>query len=141
MLGKKSGKEGFTLIEMLAITMIVSIIASIALPRWFTYRRLALDRVAIAAGRSVQTAEEIYFGATGQYTDSYENLRIISGLEKDGTVIYGPIELSFNRSLRVSGFRFSVRNKAEASTVYVYDSLGSEGTLTSTYAGLDASAW
>jgi type II secretory pathway pseudopilin PulG len=53
-------KEGMTLLEVLAIVIIIGILAAIALPNFAPIREKALDKEATASLKLIQAAEKIY---------------------------------------------------------------------------------
>ena len=59
--------EGMTLLEMLAIIIIIGILAAIALPNFAPVREKALDKEASASLKLIQAAEKIYRMETDFY--------------------------------------------------------------------------
>ena len=69
-------KKGFTLIEVLLVILIIGILTSVALPQYQkavvkakTFRLLPLLR-------AIDSAEQVYFLANGNYTDKFADLDI-----------------------------------------------------------------
>ncbi len=61
---------GFTLLELLVVTSIVGILASIAIPQYASYRARGFDSIVESQVRHVATGEEAHFINNGRYTDS-----------------------------------------------------------------------
>ena len=73
---KKINKKGFTLLEILVVVLIVTILASIALPKYILNVELARAREAIDYARLWQGAVEIYFGQHESFPTSTNQLTI-----------------------------------------------------------------
>ena len=57
---RAAGQEGFTLVELLVVMLILGLLAAIAIPAFFNQRDKARDSDAKAGARSAQTAIETY---------------------------------------------------------------------------------
>ena len=79
MINKKTNtkkKKGFTLLEILVVTLILGILASIALPK---YQRAVLKSRTgqiMPLVRSLGNAQEEFYIANNVYSDSFENLSV-----------------------------------------------------------------
>lgn len=66
--------QGFTLLELLVVTSIVGILASIAIPQYASLRARGFDSKVQAAVRHVATGEEAYFAGNRVYTANVSDL-------------------------------------------------------------------
>lgn len=73
---KNLTKKGFTLLEVLVVVLIVTILASLALPQYFINVELAKAREAIDYARLWQGAREIYFAQHEAFPSSNSSLVI-----------------------------------------------------------------
>ncbi len=64
----KGRDEGFTLIELMVVVLIIAILISIAIPTFLGARRRAQNRAAQSNLRNALTAEKTYYVDTQQYT-------------------------------------------------------------------------
>ena len=74
-------EEGFTLVELLVVMLILGILAAIAIPSFFAQRDKARDADAKAAVRTAQTAMETYStDNNGSYTGA--TAALLEGIEE-----------------------------------------------------------
>lgn len=103
---RPSGSRGFTLLELLIITAVIAIIASIALPNYLSAKKAANETSAINSMRALVVAEENYRTAKGGAT-AYTDL---TGLKNSGHL---------NKTLAngaMSGYTFILQGQPTAST-------------------------
>ena len=62
--------EGFTLIELMVVVMIIAVLIAIAIPSFLGFRRSAQDRSAQSEVRNVLLAEKAYWLDNGDYTET-----------------------------------------------------------------------
>ena len=60
--------EGFTLIELMVVVMIIAVLIAIAIPSFLGFRKSAQDRSAQSELRNVLLAEKAYWLENGDYT-------------------------------------------------------------------------
>ena len=63
-------EEGFTLIELMVVVLIIAILLAIAIPTFLGARERAQDRAAQSNLRNALTAEKVYYTDNQQYTTS-----------------------------------------------------------------------
>ena len=122
-----SRDEGFTLIELMVVVMIIAVLIAIAIPSFLGFRKSAQDRSAQSEVRNVLLAEKAYWLEEGDYTETAGD---ITALEPNATIAADPadgvyIDLNAASSDVVcitrtseSGNSFSVWESATAGTYY-----------------------
>lgn len=68
-------EEGFTLIELMVVVLIIGVLVAIAIPSFLGFRSRAQDRAAQAELRNVLLAEKAYWTENGDYTTTESALR------------------------------------------------------------------
>jgi general secretion pathway protein G len=67
-------EDGFTLIELLVVMVIVALLASIALPRYFHSIEISKETVLSENLRRVRESLDKFYGDTGRYPESLDEL-------------------------------------------------------------------
>jgi type IV pilus assembly protein PilA len=62
--------EGFTLIELMVVVMIIAVLIAIAIPSFLGFRRAAQDRSAQSEIRNVLLSEKAFWLDNGDYTET-----------------------------------------------------------------------
>lgn len=72
-MGRRTLREGFTLMELIVVIVIVGILAALAAPIYTKTKEKALDREAVSALKLIQAAEKIYRMEQGFYFPCVDN--------------------------------------------------------------------
>lgn len=72
---KKPSSNGFTLIELLVVMAIVALLLSLAMPRYFKSIDTAKETILIENLRITRETIDKFYGDTGRYPDSLEELQ------------------------------------------------------------------
>ena len=82
-----AGSEGFTLIELMVVVMIIAVLIAIAIPSFLGFRKSAQDRAAQSDIRNVLLSEKAYWLERGDYTQTAAD---ITALEPNADLTGGP---------------------------------------------------
>ena len=100
----KNGSQGFTLLELLIVVLIIGILAAIALPQY----RKAVGKAELAqvtsATKAIQNAQERYYLIHGKYTSNINNLDI--NLPNGNVIcsIYVPFSICRNKNYVIAHY-------------------------------------
>jgi prepilin-type N-terminal cleavage/methylation domain-containing protein len=114
--GRAGASAGFTLVELIAVIVVLAILAAVAVPRYFDYRQRALNTRVIADFRTAQHGMLAYqrdFGAMPNGDDNVVNLRPIWGR-------YLAEQFFENRPTAIDGHWRYVRGSWAGSTLMIY---------------------
>ncbi|MDD6153716.1 MAG: type II secretion system protein [Elusimicrobia bacterium] len=113
-----AGEKGFTLIELLVVVLIIGILSAVALPQY----QKAVDKSRMAEifliAKGVETAEQSYYMANGNYTDNLDDLDIQFTIKSNMRVRIFPED-----GKNVSGWMVQVYNATIDLTFQRYFSL------------------
>lgn len=81
--------EGFTLIELMVVVMIIAVLIAIAIPSFLGFRKSAQDRSAQSELRNVLLAEKAFWLDNGDYTETAGD---ITAFEPNAVVAADPAD-------------------------------------------------
>jgi len=81
------GDDGFTLIELMVVVMIIAILIAIAIPSFLGFRKSAQDRSAQSDIRNVLLSEKAFWLNNGEYTETAAD---ITAFEPDARIAAAP---------------------------------------------------
>ena len=82
-----AGSEGFTLIELMVVVMIIAVLIAIAIPSFLGFRKSAQDRSAQSDIRNVLLSEKAFWLQDGDYTQTAAD---ITALEPNAVINADP---------------------------------------------------
>jgi type IV pilus assembly protein PilA len=119
--------EGFTLIELMVVVMIIAVLIAIAIPSFLGFRKSAQDRSAQSELRSVLLAEKAYWLENGAYTETDADITAFEPNANVGAAIADNVVLQLNLTsddvvcmtrTAESGNTFAIWESASAGTYY-----------------------
>jgi len=145
-----AGSEGFTLIELMVVVMIIAVLIAIAIPSFLGFRKSAQDRSAQSEIRNMLLAEKAYWLEAGDYTQAGAD---ITALEPNAVINANPalgvyIDLNGASSdivcivrTSTSGNHFAVWESATAGTFYGATNLSGADCPAAVPAGYSQGGW
>jgi type IV pilus assembly protein PilA len=145
-----AGSEGFTLIELMVVVMIIAVLIAIAIPSFLGFRKSAQDRSAQSDIRNVLLAEKAFWLEDGDYTETAGD---ITALEPNATVAAAPADGVFidlnGASTDIvcvvrtaeSGNTFAIWESATAGTFYGATDLSAADCPAAAPAGYSQGGW
>ena len=142
--------EGFTLIELMVVVMIIAVLIAIAIPSFLGFRKSAQDRSAQSEVRNVLLSEKAFWLDNGNYTETAGD---ITAFEPNAVLNADPA-LGVAMDLRdadsdivcvtktaASGNSFSVWESASAGTYYGATNLQAADCPAAAPAGYSQGGW
>jgi type IV pilus assembly protein PilA len=132
-LRKRRDDEGFTLIELMVVVLIIAILIAIAIPTFLGARQRAQDRAAQSNIRNAFTAEKTYYTDAQAYTATVSDLTAIepslsytgaaASLAASGNLVYVAVSGTNNDTVTLgarsgSGKCFWLQDNTTTGTTY-----------------------
>ncbi|MFH1329286.1 MAG: prepilin-type N-terminal cleavage/methylation domain-containing protein [Actinomycetota bacterium] len=145
-----AGSEGFTLIELMVVVMIIAVLIAIAIPSFLGFRKSAQDRSAQSEIRNVLLTEKAFWLERGAYTQLAAD---IIALEPNAKINASPalgVFIDLNGAstnivcmvrTAASGNTFSVWESATAGTYYGKTNLSGADCPAAAPAGYVQTGW
>ena len=112
--------DGFTLIELMVVVMIIAVLIAIAIPSFLGFRKSTQDRSAQSEVRRVLLAEKEFWLENGEYTQSAAD---ISALEPSARVAAAAADgVYVDLSSTTSGVVCIVRRSESGATFSIWES-------------------
>ena len=124
---KKNSKNGFTLVELMVVVIIVGILASVAVPIYRSNVRKAMASEGAALLGAVMTAERVYYAENAQYSTS------ITDVSAAGNKYFTSFTVS---AADANGFTASTNGSGNAASISVTMTYSNAGGATISYSGL-----
>jgi type IV pilus assembly protein PilA len=116
--------EGFTLIELMVVVLIIAILIAIAIPTFLGARKRANDRAAQSELRNALTAEKTYFTDNQQYTSVTAQLDVIEPSLSWNPGTAAPAPSASTNSVNVDVHNATSATDFTAVCVYAYSKSG-----------------
>ena len=127
-----SRDEGFTLIELMVVVLIIAVLVAIAIPSFLGFRASAQDRSAQSDLRNVLLAEKALYVDTGAYSSTAADLQYyeasvdLTAVTVDTTTA-GQVCMGMTSD---SGTEFSILEHSTSGTTYYHGDAGCDDTGT-----------
>ena len=145
-----SRDEGFTLIELMVVVMIIAVLIAIAIPSFLGFRKSAQDRAAQSEVRNVLLSEKAYWLEEGDYTETAADITALepnANINADEAVgVYIDLNALSSDTVCIvrtadSGNTFSVWESSTAGTYYGATNLSGADCPAAAPAGYSQGGW
>jgi prepilin-type N-terminal cleavage/methylation domain-containing protein len=85
----ESDRQGFTLIELMIVVVIIGILAALALPRFNFAATKAREKEAMTLLKQIHSLQEVYRADFGHYAATVDDLRVVGWQPPTGLQFYG----------------------------------------------------
>lgn len=120
-------EEGFTLIEILVVMIIIGILAAIAIPVFLGQRKSANDATTVSDVKNASTSEEAFFSENGKYTNN------TTALATPGTATSALP--GWAKSANTTSVTFTVQTSPDAYTIVGVSKSGNSYCVNSQHSG------
>jgi len=142
--------EGFTLIELMVVVMIIAVLIAIAIPSFLGFRKSAQDRSAQSELRNVLLSEKAYWLDNGAYTETAADIEAFepnANMHATDPAVGTVADLATDTDIvclsrtSVSGNPFGLWESASGGTFYGATDLSAAACPLTVPAGYVAGGW